>query len=189
MARKKKKKAVTMDAKNLRNIAMFKKWVQGIPMEKIAEEFGMSVQMIRHISSQSQWAKARKALYAKQYSSAIDTLQPIVSDLIGALSDDFKRLNKKRTEKPDTLLDKDERKHIMEMTQQFIKEIRLEAGKPTDINTGVRQIRYILPEGVKRFGVTHASGNISYTNAKKDDPTKQLEDIDITELNDPKEDK
>lgn len=190
-----KKKPITTIAervpespKDERDLQMFKDWIKGLTHAEIATRYGVSTAHVSFLSSKHKWREARASIRKKRYSLAIQSLQEDAADLISALKKDF-RLTMADQIKTNRTFNKDERKHFMDMLDRFLKETRLEDGKPTDVLNNNHKIEVVLPAGVTHFGVIPPPSNstIKVTNKPKEvekikDPAEEYNDIDPEEL-------
>ncbi len=193
MGRKKKPittitERVPESPKDERDLLMFKDWVKGMTHAEIAAKYNLSVSHVGLMSSKHKWREARGIIRKKRYSLAIQSLQEESADLIKALKKDF-HLTMLDQMKTNRTFSKDERKHFLDMLDRFLKETRLEDGKPTDVMNNHHRIEVVLPAGVKHFGVippppnsTVLVSNKSVDAEKNKDPSEEYNDIDPEEF-------
>lgn len=153
--------------------AMFLMYCKNNTLRQIALEYCCNYQYLRQISSEQKWSEMRETFRKKQYAMAIQSMQSSISDVLKTLIEDYKLLDKDRIGQM-RQLDKDERKHLIDVLDRMLKETRLEDGKPTEIPGGVTQIELIMPREAERHGVYPVGTKIKYTEDIEVKPEDKL---------------
>jgi len=142
-----------VDYKTTRKIEMFKLWLSGSTYTEIGKKYGITGQAVAQIAMKNGWKKLRTEFKERQFRQAIEKAKDITIFLQDALEADARRLVADAVSNNRALY-KEERDHLRALYDRLLKELRLEAGKPTDISpSGVTQVEIRLPPGAKRFGV------------------------------------
>ena len=131
-----------------RNLEMFKLWVTGMSHKAIGAQFGVTENTVWRVSKKKDWKKYRKLLEARRYKSAIESLKPTTMVAIQIVNRDLELL-KKRVLDGNQEMNKAERDYVLHMIELYVKENRLEDGKPTENLGGniERTIHLKLPAG------------------------------------------
>lgn len=145
--------APEVESKQDRDVNMFKAWILGKSFEELAEEYKISKTSVAVVSKKYNWRGLKKELRMRQFSAALDKIRDMTITIQTALEQDIQKIVADAANS-NRMLTKEERDHLRAMYDRTLKEIRLDEGKPTEINAGgPLQVEIVLPPGAKRFGV------------------------------------
>lgn len=161
-----------------RDLLMFKDWMSGLSMGKVAEKHGMAYDTVRDIAAKYSWKSLRRELLARRFSHMLDEMTSFSADILGVLYADFKGIIKSAKDEKRSLTS-EERGHLRSLWDRMLKEKRLEEGLPTETDTGPVRVELVVPHGVKHVGVIPVpKSNITVTNK----PAKTVESEDKIDL-------
>lgn len=173
-----------MSKLKMRDVEMFKDWMSGMSMEKVAEKYELSVPMIYKIKKRDNWNDLKAQIRDKMYQSMLEDLKSFSVELTQALKKDFMIIQKKLNDETPQPLTPEERSHIRLLMDRVLKENRLSDGKPTEVTNTSGEVvhRIILPPGAKRFGIIPPPANVKVIESEvKPDNTSpeslSLEDV------------
>ncbi len=172
---------VTESKPNLeRNIAMFKAWLSGEPMPNIAKKYGLKLKALYNLSERYKWASLRRQHVRRAYEKALVEMQGMVSTVTISIKRDMERIASNAI-KAKRDLTKEERQHFMALLEMFLKQQRLEDGKPTSINSETKKVILVMPPGMKTpYGLIPPDPRVQYVESEAEDKTEELtlEDVD-----------
>jgi hypothetical protein len=167
-----------------RNTAMFKDWIGGNSYEALGVKYSMGRGNVCIIAKKYKWAELKKELQDKLFSLAMADIKGMTLSMTRALKRDMEKIVASMIRENRTLTT-EERNHFRIMLDRFLKESRLEDGKPTDTVGGSVSIELCLPPGVKRFGIIPPDNRVKLVEAEESEAVERI-DLDSLEI-DPKD--
>jgi hypothetical protein len=167
-----------------RNVAMFKDWIGGMTYESLGEKYGLTLDGVFAISKKQNWKTLKAQLIEKRLAAAGQEVKGMVVTILTALKRDMQMIVDAAVRENRMLTD-DERDHFTKLYEKFMKESRLDDGKPTEISDETRRVELVLPPGVKRFGVIPPDPRVNLVESKPTDKDEQI-NLDSIEI-DPKD--
>lgn len=165
-----------------RNADMFFDWINGMSKDAIAEKYQMHVQNVYRISTANKWDSRRSKLIEKMHVSAMQDLKAMVYSFTQALKRDAEMIIES-AKKENRYLTGPERDHIAKLQDRYLKETRLDEGKPTEITNETRKVILVLPEGVDDFGVIPPDPRVTLERGKNEEKELEIEDdIDLKKV-------
>jgi hypothetical protein len=118
------------------HLEMFKDWMDGLTHEQIAAKRGMKVRNVKYVADRYKWHVVRDQIKDRRFEEFQRDIKHTIPTIAAILDRDSKRLIKD-VETTDRLLTTDERRHLRDLLDRLMKEVRLEEGQPTgDGSTG-----------------------------------------------------
>lgn len=163
----------------MRDLAMFREWLQGTTQRALARKYNIHHQTVHAIAKKNKWKKLRSDLRSRLYSDKMDEIKDLTMAAQDLLFQDIDKIkaSARRENRP---LTKEERSHVLALYDRTLKENRLEEGKPTDIGNAPVQVQVVLPAGAKRFGILPPDPKTLVIEAEvvgKEEKTLSVEDI------------
>lgn len=164
--------------KDERDLSMFSDWLLGKTFTELSEKYNIDRSTVAVISKRYGWKKLKNELKHRQYKKAMLRMKESAIRIQSLLDEDLTRMVDDVREKKRPLTT-DERAHLRSLQDRILKEIRLEDGQPTEIESGgPRQLEIILPPGAKRFGVMPPGPNVKLIESdKKQDAVINIDDF------------
>lgn len=185
-ARKKKKhkppvikQTVIMSAME-RNVAMFRDWITGTTKTDLAIRYDVNINTVLKVSKENNWDALKKKAIDRMLGAAVQEVKGMAYMMTLALKRDMEIIIKQAVQENRTLSGA-ERDHFAKLLDRFMKEARLDDGKPTEISSDTKRVELVLPPGVKRFGIIPPDPRVHLVESKVEEK-KQTIGLDDVEL-------
>lgn len=148
-----------------RNVDMFSDWMAGATKGDLATKYDMHVQNVYRIAAAMRWDSRKTKILDEMHANATQGLKSMHAVMLKALERDMQMIVDLSV-KEKRMLTSAERDHFTKLCEQYRKEIRLEDGKPTEINNDTRKIVLVLPPGHSGpFGIIPPDPSVTFIEA------------------------
>lgn len=177
-------KELSKEKVDTRNVAMFRRWMEGATYADLAKEFELHPQTIVRIAADNKWQDYRKKLRDRLYSDVIESLQDRIVGMVGVITKDLDFIERqKQGGKKQKELSPNERAHILKVFEIFLNEYKLKMGQPTAITSNETTMRVILPEGAPSPFIIPPDPSVIVEYEKKEEKKADLiSDAEFEEL-------
>lgn len=162
-----------------RDFEMFKDYMSGFTLEKLAEKYELSKSGVYKVYVKHKWKSKKQRLYEVEFKKFKHARIKHIKVLADIMLHDIEIVAKFQKENPHSKLDKDTLNFLHKFYETLTKQVTLDEGKPTEIVDGAQVIRHevVIPQGAK-WGVLPPPSNVTLIEKKTQEEVNKDEEIE-----------